>query len=230
MTDELAEYEFGAVLPVDNFSGFEPGTNVLIVGDSDVDSQALGLRVLARGADRNEGSLVITLGGETSAIIKRYKSYLDSSDLSSLFIIDCSGEEADPEELTTEQYTGVQSPESLTEIGISFVEYDDQRGSTFVGNRVLFDSITDLLERVPEERAFQFIDAFKGRFGSSGYLGIWLLDASEHDQQTLTKFEELFDYVIELRQRDGDHEVRVMGHPDIAAEWRPIEAPEWVYQ
>lgn len=223
MTQKVGEYEIDAVFPVETNSSVEPGTNLLLVGPAETDARTLAVRLLAQGYRNDEESLVITTNGDVDEIVERFRGVTETDDLSSLSIIDCSGEsEPEPEGVAPEQFWEVQSPGSLTELGISFVEYGDQGGATFAGNRVLFDSLTTLLEHVSEERAFEFIDAFMGRFAASGYFGTWLVDPSALDEQTRTAFEELFDVVVELRRDDGEREFRISGYPDVRSQWRPV--------
>lgn len=219
MSPPAAGYDLAAVFPGEEFTAVDPGSNILLVGPEDVDKRGLGLDILATGASDNEGSLVIATEWPVDEIVDRYRERAASPDLSALTIIDCSGSDHDHEALTDEQLRTVPSPASLTELGISFVHYDDQRAASFSGTRVLFDSITSLLAHVGEERVFEFVDAFKGRFAASGYFGTWLIDAPANDDPTVRKFTDVFDIVVELRQGEDGRELRVTGHTAEPTDW-----------
>ncbi|MFA9518633.1 RAD55 family ATPase [Halopenitus sp. H-Gu1] len=219
MDESITTYEVDTDFPIPELSSVEAGQNLLFVGPDDVDCRSLGLQFLAGGTSYDQGSLVITFDGSVESIIEQYQTFAEEDDLDSLAVIDCSDSEEPPDSLTDSQYFPVQSPSSLTDIGISFIEYDDTRAENFVGTRVLVESITALLEHVPEERAFEFINAFVGRFATAGYLGVWTMDSSAHDEQTRSTFEELFDGIVEFRQADGTAEYRVRGLQDETSEW-----------
>lgn len=219
MSPKQDSYDLASVFPIEDFAAVDPGTNVLIVGPEDVGKRELGLDILARGASDNEGSLVIATDWPVDTIVERYRDRAESPDISSLTIIDCTGTEHDHEALTDDQVRTVPSPASLTELGIAFVDYDDQRAGDFSGNRVLFDSITTLLAHVDEERVFEFVDAFKGRFATSGYFGTWLIDGSTDDDPTVGKFTDVFDIAVELRHGDDGRELRGTGLAAEPTDW-----------
>lgn len=222
MVDTVDEYEAGADFPIPELSTVEAGHNVLLVGPPAADPRSFGLRLIGGGIAQDQGVLVITLGGDAKSILEEYQSVADSGGQATVTVIDCSGTETPPTGLDERQYLSVQSPSSLTDIGISFVEYEDTHASRFVGTRVLVDSITKLLEHVPEDRAFEFISAFVGRFATAGHLGVWTMDVSAHDKQTVSTFEELFDVIVEFRKDEDTIEYRLRGRETESTEWSAV--------
>lgn len=222
MVDTVDEYEADADFPIPELSTVEAGHNVLLVGPTDTDPRSFGLQLIGGGISQDQGALVITLGGDAESILEEYRSVSASGDPSTVTVIDCGGTETPPSGLDERQYVSVQSPSSLTDIGISFVEYEDTHASRFVGTRVLVDSITNLLEHVPEDRAFEFISAFVGRFATAGHLGVWTMDVSAHEKQTVSTFEELFDVIVEFRQGADTTEYQVRGRETESTAWSAV--------
>lgn len=219
MSEPTDVYELDTDFPIPELSPIEAGQNLLLIGPPDTDHWSLGLQLLAEGTSHDQGALVVTFDGAVEAITQQYRTFTEDETLSSLSIIDCTDPEESPDDLDDRQYFPVESPSRLTDIGMSFIEYDDAYAQNFAGNRVLVKSITTLLEHVSEERAFEFINALIGRFATAGYLGVWTIDSSAHDEQTLAKFAELFDDVVELRQEGETTEYQVRGVHGESSDW-----------
>lgn len=63
---------------------------------------------------------------------------------------------------------------------------------------VCFHSLTDLLEYVDEETAFDFLHVVLSRVRRSGARGIYHIDGSVHDEETIVKLSTPFDLVVEF--------------------------------
>lgn len=219
MTDPVDRDDIRAEFPLAELSSFETGENVLFVGEPGTGRRSLGLRLLADGTRHGQGALVIVFRDDVETVLEDYRTSAGGDGLSSLTVIDCTGTDQVPADLPENQYFSVDSPSSLTDIGMSFIEYQDTHADWFDGTRVLVDSITTLLEHVTEDRAFEFINAFIGRFTTARFQGVWTMDASAHDEQTLSTFRELFDRVVELRQADGERQYRIRDRSGDTSEW-----------
>lgn len=61
---------------------------------------------------------------------------------------------------------------------------------------VCFYSVTDLLEHVDQETAFQFLHVLTSRFDSKDIDAHYHMDPSAHDEKTIRIFSEVFDAVV----------------------------------
>lgn len=219
MSEGAESYELGDILSAVDLGTISAGSNLLVIGDSPELMHTFAIDLVARGLDHGEGALVISTGGDTESLIREYREVSGTDDLSALTIIDCSGSDERPADLDSEQFMSVDSPGSLTDLGMSFVQYEDQRGTAFEGSRVLFDSISALLEHLDEERVFEFVDAFIGRIHTSQHLGIWLIHGSAHSDKTLSLIMELFESILELRDASDGPELRLRVDSDDHGDW-----------
>lgn len=65
-----------------------------------------------------------------------------------------------------------------------------------------FHSLTDLLEFVDDETAFDFLHVVLSRVRRSGARGVYHIDADVHDEETVVKLSTLFDLVVEFDGSD----------------------------
>jgi KaiC/GvpD/RAD55 family RecA-like ATPase len=77
-------------------------------------------------------------------------------------------------------------------------------------NRVLFHSITALLLYSNPETVFRFLHVFTGRIRSVGGLGVFVIESTAHDDQTMGTIQQLFDGVIEVTE-NAEPEMRLPG-------------------
>ena len=63
---------------------------------------------------------------------------------------------------------------------------------------VCFHSLTDLLEYVDLETAFRFLHVVLSRVRTSGARGVYHIDATVHDRETIVQLSTLFDLVVEF--------------------------------
>lgn len=224
MSEGDDEFAVGDVLEQADVTKFSAGSNVLVIGPNQETMHTIGQELIALAPDNDEGVLVISSGQDLDAFVERFQTLSGDEDVATLSIIDCSGDDNQPAALDSEQVMTVKSMGSLTEIGMSFVQYEDEQRASFAKSRILFDSISALLEHLDKARVFEFVDAFIGRIRASQHLGIWLLDASAHDEETISTFKELFDTIIELRESEEQIEFRVYDSAHEENGWVAVDA------
>jgi len=97
----------------------------------------------------------------------------------------------------------------MTGIGIKLSEFLEEfyerRG--LQTNRVLLHSISTLLMYSDLQTVFRFLHVFTGRIQSADALGVYVVDSTAHDKQTMNTLKQLFDGVIEVERDDDDEQV-----------------------
>ena len=174
------------------------GTNLLVAGPPLTGKRRLGRQILRRGTADGEGAIVIS----TRDTATRVQSLFDDDDL--VGVVDCVTERvrSSPTETDTVRYAS--SPTDLTGIGIEFTEFLEyfQSERSIARNRVLFDSVTTLLEYSTLQTVFRFLHAVTARVAEVDALGVFVVESSVHDEKTMATVRELFDGVVET-DRDG---------------------------
>lgn len=89
-----------------------------------------------------------------------------------------------------------QAAEDLTGLGITLSELLTADGD--IRTVVCFDSLTMLLQYIDVETAYQFLHIVTGRIHAVGATGLFHMDPTAHDDQTVAVMTSLFDVVVDL--------------------------------
>jgi KaiC/GvpD/RAD55 family RecA-like ATPase len=209
-------YEFGEAVPDPLVQAVEPGTNVLVSGPAMSGKAALMRAIVAEGARRDEGSVVVTANDGAATIYDRYHDALTED--AYLRIIDAVGNE-NPDLGAFVRSCG--SPGDLTGMGIEFSEIAKEADREGIDRmRVAFDSLTPVLMYVDLERLFRFLHVFTRQIQSKDWLGLFAIDPESHDAQTINTINQLFDGVVQIRlPEEGGREIRTRGFGQRPSEW-----------
>jgi KaiC/GvpD/RAD55 family RecA-like ATPase len=217
-------YELGGPFPGTSVA---PGTNLLVSGPPMTGKRALALDVLAAGTRSGDGAIVVTTKDGGERLLTEYRDVVPEVEEPLVGVVDC---------VTRQQGMGTasggellryaSSPVDLTGIGIEFSEllqtfYQDRARSR---NRALLHSLSTLLMYSNLQTVFRFLHVFTGRVQSADALGLFVVDETAHDEQTMSTLKQLFDGEVAVRERDdGTRECRLVGVGDgDADEWREL--------
>jgi hypothetical protein len=76
---------------------------------------------------------------------------------------------------------------------------------------VLLYSLSTLLMYSNLQTVFRFLHVFTGRIQSADALGVYVIDSTAHDDQTMNTLKQLFDGVIDVEEGDD-------GEPDLSVD------------
>jgi KaiC/GvpD/RAD55 family RecA-like ATPase len=214
-------YELGAA-----FSDVEldPGTNVLIEGPPMSGKRQLGFRILEAGARNGEGSIFVTTKDNADRVAEDFTELVGDVD-PVVGVVDCVTKQQGMGSTTeSELVRYASSPVDLTGIGIELSELlralYQKRGLT--RNRILLHSLSTLLMYSDLQTVFRFLHVFTGRVQSADALGVFVIDSSAHDEQTVSTLKQLFDGIVTVREdENGEFEGRLMG-VDGGTDWRSL--------
>ncbi|QZX98834.1 RAD55 family ATPase [Halobaculum rubrum] len=188
----------------------EPGSNVLLTGPALSGKRELALDVLAEGTRSGEGAIMVTTKDSADRLLEQFAKR-EPYEGRPVAVVDTVTRQQgvnDVRESDRIKYTS--SPVDMTGIGIklsSFLEafYKD-RGIR--QNRVMVHSLSTLLMYSDLQTVFRFLHVFTGRIQSVDGLGLYCIDSTAHDDQTMNTLKQLFDGIIETRE-DGEPTVRL---------------------
>ncbi|MFW6003027.1 MAG: RAD55 family ATPase [Halanaeroarchaeum sp.] len=220
---EQTMYDLDGILPPALVDEVAPGTNLLVSGPSMSGKRQLMLRMVAHGASLEEGGVVVTTKDSAADILEEYRAIREYDD-DYLRLIDCVGSQSGSGS-RTEMIRTVSSPGDLTGIGIEFSEVAKDAGGNGVERlRIGFDSITPLLMYVDLQRLFRFLHVFTSQIQSNDWLGLFAIDPSSHEEQTVSTISQLFDGIVDVRvPEDGGREARVRGVTPSPTEWVALD-------
>jgi KaiC/GvpD/RAD55 family RecA-like ATPase len=215
-------YDLSDVVDVDVTASIRPGASVLLAGPTMTGKQDLLLDVLAAGVRDGQGGVVVTTGDPGAALLGEVESRAEDPAARQLGAVDCR---ADSNRRTEKLDSGgtvhhVASPSELTAIGISITEcFENLRGAGVEDGRLALSSLSTMLTYSDREAVFKFCHVLSARLDSAGFLGLFTVDSTAHDERTMQVVKQAFDGLVEIRERDGVREARVLGLDPEPSAW-----------
>ncbi len=200
----------------------DPGTNLLIAGPPMTGKRDLALDIIAAGGRTGDGAIIVTTKDGGKQVYTEFESLVDGGE-SPIGVVDCVSKQQgmNPRHMDGVEYTS--SPMDMTGIGIQLSEFLQRFYDSGVRtNRIVFNSLSTLLMYSNLQTVFRFLHVFTGRVQSAEALGLFVIDSTAHDDQTMSTLRQLFDGEIEVREADGNEsEVRMKGVGSMSG-WQPL--------
>lgn len=214
-------YGFPDDIPIDTVPA---GSTLLVTGPALSRTEDLALSLATGGTESGDGALFISTSKTCERLLDLCRQLRPSFDDTRAGVIDCSGQEIGRAQLEA-QVKSVSTQSDLTGIGMKFSSlyeslYADARDGRV---RTSLTSLSSLSMYVDLRSLFQFAQTLSGRIDSAGGLGLFTLDPTTHDTQTVNTLGQVTDGRIEVREADdGTGELRVRGLPGHSSEWKPF--------
>jgi|AntDeeMetagen192_2_1112575.scaffolds.fasta_scaffold12164_2 KaiC/GvpD/RAD55 family RecA-like ATPase len=217
-------YDVDEVLPAGMLSELRPGTSLLIEGPSMIGKRRLAIRLLAAGHREGDGILCVTTSNNAEKLLSEFEAEIPTLDRGRVGIVDCSGSDSQRtiEDIAMER---VSSPGDLTGISIGTAKLLQSFAKQDVsGVRHGLVSVSTLIQYLDIGTVFKFLHIYTSRIADTDGLGVFTLDNSTHDQQSINTLTSEFDCVLEMREGDdGDREVRMKGLESVPREWHAYD-------
>jgi KaiC/GvpD/RAD55 family RecA-like ATPase len=200
-------YELDSVEPGTTVA---PGTNVLITGPPMTGKRRVALDVLAEGAAAGEGSIIVSTKDGAEKILSEFGERVSGDDVH-VGVVDCVSKQQGVSNLTDDRRVKyASSPVDMTKIGVNLSEFIEEFHETrgIENNRILLHSVSTILMYSDLQTVFRFLHVFTGRVQSAEALGMYVIDSTAHDDQTMNTLKQLFDAVVEV-DADDDGETTV---------------------
>ena len=206
-------YDLADVLPD---TEIDPGANLLIAGPPLTGKREIAFDILASGANRGNGSIVVTTKDSADKVLETFTDSLDAGVDPDVGVVDCVTKQRGIGTVDDDpRIKYASSPVDMTGIGIKLSEFLQEfyEGHGLTENRVLLHSVSTLLMYSDLQTVFRFLHVFTGRIQSADAMGLYVIDSTAHDDQTMNTLKQLFDAVIELEEpTDGEEpEIRTAG-------------------
>ncbi len=219
-------YDLRPIIDVDAVAAVDPGTTLLISGETMLGKDDLLREVLASGAGQGEGIVVVTTNDDATAVLADIEQRAPEAAGHHLCAIDCrseGGRTAD-ETPSGSSIQHVSGPGDMTGMGVSITEsFERLRTGGLDSGRFGFSSLSTVLTYTNRETVFKFCHVLSSRLDTANFLGVFTIDSSAHDEQTLQVVKQPFDGMIEIRERDGQREARVRGIVPEPSEWIELD-------
>ena len=194
----------------------DPGTNLLVKGPPLTGKRRIALQILASGTERGDGAIIVSTKDSADKLIDEYEGLVGSVEGAPFGVVDCVTKQRGVGSTeNSSQVKYASSPVDMTGIGIQLSEFLQEfyERRNAKRNRVLLHSVSTLLMYSNLQTVFRFLHVFTGRVQSANGLGLYVIDSTAHEQQTLNTLKQLFDGVIEVEDDGGEPSVRTVGLP-----------------
>lgn len=213
MDVSIRMYDLADVLPD---TELDPGTNVLVAGPPLTGKRQIAFEILGSGANRGDGSIVVTTKDSADKVLESFGDHVSEDTDPSIGVVDCVTKQRGIGTIDDDpRIKYASSPVDMTGIGIKLSEFlqDFYESRGLTENRVLLHSVSTLLMYSDLQTVFRFLHVFTGRIQSADALGVYVIDSTAHDDQTMNTLKQLFDAIIELEESaDGEEpEIRTAG-------------------
>ncbi|MEF8801630.1 MAG: recombinase RecA [Halolamina sp.] len=181
-----------------------PGTNILFSGPPLTGKRSLCLDILADGVENGEGAIVVTTKDSATRVLKDMDSRTPYEG-KPVAVVDCVSKQHGADEVLEEDRVKyASSPVDMTGIGIQLSEFLQAfyQKRNIARNRVMLHSLSTLLMYSDLQTVFRFLHVFTGRIQSVDGLGLFCIDETAHDAQTLNTLKQLFDGVVETSESE----------------------------
>jgi KaiC/GvpD/RAD55 family RecA-like ATPase len=191
-------YELG---PPFSGTSVPSGTNILLSGPPLSGKRCLAMETLAVGARRGEGTVIVSTRDSATRVREAFAPLVDGE--TDLAVVDAVTEHIG-QSSDAEMTKYAASPRDMSDIGVKFSEYiqsfytEQQREH----NRVMLDSLTTLLLYSNLQTVFRFLHVFTSRVENVDGLGLYTIESTAHDPETLSTLDQLFDATIAV-EADG---------------------------
>jgi len=185
------------------------GTNLLLTGPPLTGKRYLALETLAVGAREGDGTILVSTRDGADRIREAFAALV--GDDTPAAVVDAVTQHIG-RSTDADMTKYIASPRDMSDIGIKFSEfiqtfYTDQQREH---NRVLVDSLSTLLLYSNLQTVFRFLHVFTSRIESVDGLGLYTIEATAHDVETLSTLDQLFDGTIEV-DADGNATLTLPG-------------------
>lgn len=223
-TTDYEAYDLSGPLDVDRLQTVPPGTALLISGPAMTGKDTLLHSFLADGLARGEAAIAVTTSGPAEGFVDDIHARAEFEGRA-LSVVDCRGEGSrESQELEHGSHVQrVSDPADLTSIGVCITEALDRvEVGGYDRGRFGLTSLSTMLTYTDEKTVFKFCHVLSSRLDGAGFVGLFTIDESAHDQQTLQVLKQNFDGQVQLREHDGGRQVRVRGLGGDPTPWQAL--------
>lgn len=223
MSKTAEMYDLSETLDLAPLSSLPPGSTLLLSGGSG--TRALVQSVLVDGIRDGQGAIPVSTDRSGSDWIDEIAAATDGFPGYTVGAIDCQArDDRESTQLANGalQYS-VTDPTDLTGIGIGITKclsrFDDR---AVTEARLGLSSLSTILAESDRKTTFKFCHVLASRLQSAGFVGVFAIDSTAHEDRTLQVVKQAFDGEIELRDNGGTREARVRGLAGKKTSWTPV--------
>jgi KaiC/GvpD/RAD55 family RecA-like ATPase len=221
----MTGYSLGIKELDDRIGEIREGTNIMVIGPPMSGKDEIINGIIYNGLKNEESSVVVSTRDPGERVFDWFSQHsLDIKD-SNIGIVDCVTKTLGMGAVDTENIKRASSPVDLTGIGVKISQFFDEflMKKNIQEMRLCINSLSTILMYSNIQTVFRFLHVFTGRVKAANALGIYVVEDEMHDPQTIATLKQLFDGMIEIKSRDDDFLLRVVGLTPKPTPWFDYE-------
>lgn len=227
----MSDYTIGIRELDDAIGGIKKGSNIMLIGPSMIGKEDILYHIMYHGAEKNENAVITVTTRESAAqILEWFQENRLTLPMSRIGIVDCVSKMLGGALVENENIKITSGPADLTEIRTKISQFFEE---FFVKKNIKkvqlhINSLSTILMYSNINSVFKSLHVFTGRIKAAGALGIYVIERSMHDEQTVATLKSLFDGIIEIKTENDKNLIRAIGLSPKPTPWfeYEIERPQ----
>lgn len=221
----MSGYSLGIKELDDLIGEIRVGTNIMVIGPPMSGKDEIINSIIYNGLKNKESAVVVSTRDPGERIFNWFSQHNLDIDDSNIGIVDCVTKTLGMGAVDTEKIKRASSPVDLTGIGVKISQFFEEflMKKNIQEMRLCINSLSTILMYSNIQTVFRFLHVFTGRIKAANALGIYVVEDGMHDPQTIATLKQLFDGMIEIKSRDDDFLLRVLGLTSKPTPWFDYE-------
>ncbi len=205
----------------ENIKGIRAGSNIMLLGPPMSGKETIINNIVYNGLKEGEAAVIVTTREPGENVLQWFEYNNLEIPLEHIGIVDCVTKTLGVPTADTVNIKRASSPVDLTGIGVKISQFleDFWMKKNIRKTRLCINSLSTMLMYSNIQTVFRFLHVFTGRVKAAGAIGIYLVEDGMHDDQAIATLKQLFDGVIEVKQEEDDHFIRVVGMGQKPSPW-----------
>ena len=205
----------------ENIKGIRAGSNIMLLGPPMSGKETIINNIVFNGLKEGEAAVIVTTREPGENVLQWFEYNNLEIPLEHIGIVDCVTKTLGVPTADTVNIKRASSPVDLTGIGVKISQFLEEfwMKKNIRKTRLCINSLSTMLMYSNIQTVFRFLHVFTGRVKAAGAIGIYLVEDGMHDDQAIATLKQLFDGVIEVKQENDDHFIRVVGMGKKPSPW-----------
>ena len=197
----------------ENIKGIRAGTNIMLIGPPMSGKETIINNIVFNGLNNGEAAVIVTTREPGESVLQWFEYNNLEIPSEHIGIVDCVTKTLGVPTADTFNIKRASSPVDLTGIGVKISQFleDFWMKKNIRKTRLCINSLSTMLMYSNIQTVFRFLHVFTGRVKAAGAIGIYVVEDGMHDAQAIATLKQLFDGILEVKQEDDDHFIRVVG-------------------
>lgn len=205
----------------ENIKGIRAGSNIMLLGPPMSGKETIINNIVFNGLKDGEAAVIVTTREPGENVIQWFEYNNLEIPLEHIGIVDCVTKTLGVPTADTVNIKRASSPVDLTGIGVKISQFLENfwMKMNIRKTRLCINSLSTMLMYSNIQTVFRFLHVFTGRVKAAGAIGIYVVEEGMHDDQAIATLKQLFDGIIEVKQENDDHLIRVVGLGKKSSPW-----------